>query len=821
MKKKIVRFLLWFSGIFVLGLAVFTTVLYLNQDKIKAVVLTEVNRMLAEPVSIKQIDVSLRKFPYASLAFSEVFSAGADSRKGDTLLYAQEVYFEFNLWNVFSDDLSIRKISLENGTAHIIRPTKGTPNYQIWREDSASGSSLFTLDEVSFKNFKLFQHEGAIKQTATGHIHELSFSGSFESENFSITNSSNLFLDSLVVDDFVYLKSVNTKTAFTLAGNSSNFQFTQGSLRLNNTDVDFAINIEPNGVAILASKNNIDLSDLQDLASTQNWGIPNSIEFDGKANISFKGIFEYDKDVDIEVGFSTSNTTLSGYENARIKNFTCEGSYNLKHGKDHLHLTKFKGSGRSGNFTGALDIKDFSQPGVVLDLKSDLEFSEWLIFVPADTLTKPEGRANIDVHFENKFKSLSSIKPEELKRAKASGSIKLDGIGFTFKNTDRRIEDLEADLRFLGNDLKIANFFFRTGKSDIYLEGAFENVLNYAYFNDQKLNIDARLLSKQLVMEDFILGRTTETDDEYNLEFVKALDLELELAVDRFMFDQFTASEIRGKLDVKNGLIEAKSITLNADDGTFEGHLSIDTKPANYKMEAVLKANSININKLFLSFNNFGQEAITSNNLYGVANLNMALSCSMSPTLQIDLSSILMESQLSIENGKLNNYEPMLALSRFADIKELQEVRFSKLENNISIRNSQVIIPMMNISSNVLDMGLQGKHGFNNIIDYSIRLKLSDVLFSNRKNKKQKSEFDEHLIEVEKDDDPNIYIRMAGDIENPTIELDRQGMGESINTGLKEQGKQLKNIFKKSDKEDKKKDGSGIKYDLFGDEKDK
>ncbi len=800
---------------------VFTTVLYLNQDKIKAAVLTEVNRMLAEPVSIKTVEVSLKKFPYASLAFSEVFSAGANSHQGDTLLYAQQVYFEFNLWNVFSSDLSIHKISLENGTVHILRPENGIPNYQIWREDSTSSSSLFTLDEVSFENFKLYQYEGGVNQTASGFVHQLSFSGSFESDNFSITNSSALYLDSLVVDDFTYLKSVNGNLAFTLAGNSDNFQFKGGVLKLNDTEVDFAINIEPKGMAILASKNKLDLGDFQDLAATQNWGMPKNIEFDGLANISFKGIFEDGKEADVEVAFSTSNTTLSGYNNARIKNFVCEGSYELKRGKDNLHLKKFTGNGRSGSFTGSLHINDFSQPGVVLDLKSDLEFSEWLIFVPADTLTKPEGRANIDVHFENKFKSLSSIKPEELKRAKASGNIKLDDIGFTFKNTDRRIEDLDADLRFLGNDLKIANFFFRTGKSDIYLEGAFENVLNYAYFNDQKLNIDARMRSQQLVMEDFILGGNSESDDEYNLEFVKALDLELDLAVDKFLFDKFYATDIRGELYVKNGLIEAKSITLKADEGTFEGRLSIDTKPANYSMEAALKANSVNINKLFISFNNFGQQEITNKNLYGVASLQMSLTCTMSPTLDIDVSSMLMQSHLSIENGRLTNYEPMLVLSRFADIKELQDVRFSHLENNISIKNSQVIIPMMNINSNVMDLGLQGKHGFDNVIDYSIRLKLSDVLFSSRKNKKRKSEFDDHLVEVEKDDDPNIYIRMVGPIEDPSIELDRQSMGESLNTGLKEQGKQLKDIFKKSDKDDKKKEDSGIKFDLFGDDKDK
>lgn len=820
MRKKIGRILFWFFGILLLLFTIFAIVLYLNREEIKLAVLTEVNEILAEPVEVKKVDVSLRKFPYASLVFDEVFSKGAGGGNGDTLLYAQKIYFEFNLWNVFSKNLSIHRISLENGTAHIIRPEEGIPNYQVWKTDSlSSSSSLFTLDEVTFQNFRLFQYEGAIDQSTRGHIHQLSFSGSFDSENFSIQNQGALYIDSLKLESRVYLQKVEAKVAFNLNGNTKASHITDGSLQIEDVEVDFAINIEPDGVSILATKKGADLKSMQHLANSQNWGAPENLSVAGKADLNFKGVFEDNQPPHVEVNFTTHGARLSGYENANIRDFSCQGSYRLQNERGHVRLSRFSGKGRTGGFEGSLDINDLSRPGVVLDLKSDLELSEWLIFVPADTITKPEGRATIDVHFENQFKSLSNIQPEELKRARASGSFRLEGIGFTFKNSDRRVNDLNAELRFLGNDLKVSSFSFRTGSSDIYLEGVFENVLNYAYFKDQKLKVDTRLRSEQMVMEDFILSGTTGSEEDYSLEFAKSLDLELELRVDGFAFDKFRASDIRGRLLVKNGVIKAESISLAADDGTFNGNLTIDTRPAQYQLKADLTASSINMHKLFESFRNFGQDAIVAENLYGTANLNLDLEFATKPNLEVDLSSINMKSHLKIENGNLKNYEPMLALSRFADIKELQDVKFSVLENDISIRNSQVIIPMMNINSNVLDMGLQGRHGFDNIIDYSIRLKLSDVLFSNRKDKNRKSEFDEHLVVVERGDDPNIYVKMTGPILDPLIELDRQELNKSINRDIKEQGRELKDIFKKKEKEEKK-DDAGIKFDLFGDEKD-
>src|SRR5690606_15830308 len=102
--------------------------------------------------------------------------------------------------------------------------------------------------------------------------------------------------------------------------------------------------------------------------------------------------------------------------------------YTLKNERDHISISEFSAEGKTGKISGTLDINDLTQPGIVLNLKSDLDLSEWLIFVPIDTLAEASGKAIVDLHFENKFKSLTNIKPEELKRAKASGQLGLENI---------------------------------------------------------------------------------------------------------------------------------------------------------------------------------------------------------------------------------------------------------------------------------------------------------------------------------------------------------------------------------------------------------
>lgn len=825
MKKKIFRLFIWALGLFLLLITAFAAVLYANRNRITSVVLTEANKLLDVPVDVAKINVSLQKFPYASLKFSNVYCRGAQASENDTLLFAKEMYFEFDLWNAISDDLSIRQISLSDGTLHILRPANGKPNYEIWKKDtSSSTSSVFTLEQVSFKNFKALQTEGSVNLTTRGHISSLQLKGTFSPTNFSISNEGDLKIHSLTYNDSTYIKELNIRPYFTLSGNldnsERNINITEGLLKLDNQNLSFSTSIVGEKTTVNASISNGKLEDIQELSKQQSWYSHPSISISGRGTVDFTGVFEPNRPPHLKVEFSTKDANLKGIQESSISKVNSRGIYTLQNKRDHLSISEFSAQGKTGQITGSLDINDLTQPGIVLNLKSDIDLSEWLIFVPIDTLTETTGKVIMDLHFENQFKSLSNIKPEELKRAKASGQLGLENISFAFKGANKKIENLNGNLAFAGNDLRVNSFSFKTGQSDIFLEGTFANVLNFIYFKNQRLRIDTRVRSKELNMEDFLLEANSEQteEDDYDLSFVRNIDLDLDLKVDKFHFENFDATSIQGQLNVNNGVISGKDISLNANDGTYKGLFTIDARNEQmYTLAASLNGESIDIHKLFESFKNFGQQVIAADNIYGTANLSVQYLSKMAPTLEIDVSTIEMTSNLKIQNGNLKNFDPLLSLSDFASIDELRDVHFAKLENNISIRNSQIIIPKMNINSNVLDMGIEGSHGFNNTIDYSIRLKLSDVLFSSRKKKNKQSEFDNHLTVVEEDDDPNIYIKMTGTVENPIITLDRKNIGKSINQDLKQQKQELKNIFKKEEKETKQ-DDSGIKFDLFGEE---
>ncbi len=819
MRKNWKKVLLWLAGTLIILLAAFITILYANRDKIIHSVVTESNKLLSVPVEVGEVDVSLRKFPLASLRFTEVYCPGYGGSTGDTLLYTSEMFFEFSLWNLLTSDLSIERISLHHGTVHIRMPEDNLPNYQIWRSDSTQESSaLFTLEEVFFEDFRLAVDHQSSAFYAAGQVNTFELSGTFADNDYRLQCSPDMHVDSLLLETTTYLQEVPVTGSFSLRSNGEQTFIEDGEAVVEDIAVNFTSGIFEELVTVKASREGVNLKSLWGLIKRQNWAsLPENVEVNGKAALQFHGEFPNDQPMVIRAGYQTSGASISGLYDARIRDLSLTGRYLLEDGTDKLVLKNFSGRGHSGQFTGGLQITDFSNPYVVLDLKSDLALSEWLLLLPLDTLQNPSGRAVVDLHLENRFGSLSEIKPEELKRSKARGSFKLEEISFNFKTSDKRIEALNGDLVFNDNDLRVNSFFFRTGRSDIYLSGIFGNVLNYLFFAEQRLFIDTRVRSQELVMEDFITSGTG-GDEDYNLDFVRSVDLNLNLEVNRFTFDRFHATDISGQLDVNDGVITGRSLKMKADEGLYNGGFTIDTRPeSHYLLAANLVVSNVNMHDLFMSFRDFGQEAIAADNIYGQADANMRMTAVMSKNLEVDPATVDLTARLIIQNGNLKNYEPMLALSRFARIDELKDVRFDRLENEITIRNSEVVIPQMNVNSNVMDLAIRGRHRFDNTIDYTMRLKLSDVLFKQRSRKSGNTEFDKHLVEVEQEDEPNIFISMTGSAIDPAITLDREAISQSISHDLKEQKKELKKIFdgKKENSEEK---NSGIQFDLFGDD---
>jgi len=217
------------------------------------------------------------------------------------------------------------------------------------------------------------------------------------------------------------------------------------------------------------------------------------------------------------------------------------------------------------------------------------------------------------------------------------------------------------------------------------------------------------------------------------------IQFKLNAAILKFSYAKFEANAITGEIEIKN----QKAIVSDMKLQTMEGEAEIDAYADNSdnKLDVVLqsKLKNINVAGMFLQFNNFGQTTLQEKNIKGFATADLEFSGSWSNGLEPDLNSIKSNINLSLDRGELIDFKPLLSLSKFVDVLDLQKIKFSNLRSNIEIKDKTIFLPSTSIKNSALNIIFWGTHSFDNDINYHIELLISELLAKNGKIKTKKN----------------------------------------------------------------------------------
>lgn len=813
MKKKIIKVLIWFVSILTVLIAVFAVVLYLNKDKIERLIVNEINDNLAVPVNTSAVDISLKKFPKASLRFADVYTRGINSIESDTLLYAKSVFFEFDLWKLISDNVTIDQISFEGALFDLKLFKNNSNNFKIWKDSKNSDNEIFTLSQISLNTVKIRLFDEASNLKLQIDIDKNQLKGTFSSTEMDINSEGSLTINNLIRNDSPLLTNIKSKLNFNVSNRANTDLTITGALQALKSLFAFNVELRNESTRITANNEKIDLKILRSFLTDQKLIAPIKWDVKGKTSLDFELSLKKDKPLTYRLAFEGQNCVLNKKGGLNLSELEFSGFYASKGEKDHLNIESISANGKSGEITGSLIVDNFKRPNVKAHLVSNIGLEEINSLYPIDTIKSAVGDLTLDIYFENQFRSFEKIGSNDFKNLKTSGSLELKNAELVLRGWDKKIKSLNGSLNFKNNRINVNQLAFQLNESDLSLNGIIDNTIKFALLEKERLKVDCQLKSKNIQLEDFIQTQSN-SNESYNLSFTESVALNLKLDVDQFSMRKFKATDIHGLLKIDNNIIDIRNLTLSSDEGSYAGNVKVKVaKEGEHQIAAQLSVKEINIHKLFKSFDDFGQDAISNKNIYGTLTAKANFSAKINADLRIDPNSISLESDIELNNGNIKDYEPMLALSKFSDLEDLKDVHFNSLKNHISISNSVIYIPEMKIVSNVLDLQINGQHGFDNVVSYRLKLKASDALFKKRKTRTNgNSEFDKHLKLNGRKDDHYIFIKMSGPMDKIKIELDNRSIGKSINEDFNKQGQELKKIFKKKEKE-KKTDDPGIIFE--------
>jgi len=799
--------LLFAAGTIVFIIVSCSILAFVYEEEVEQYFLGKLNKQLNTKVEIGELSFSLlRHFPDASITLENVKAHHSKPYVGaGNLLVAEHIVFRFNLFDLFGDSYSVNGIDLENGAINILRNEDKTVNYQLLKKDNNPGSDKFqfSLNALHFKNINILIRDEPSSFSTTFLAVEGHLKGNFSETEYELNVQSDLQVSELVQDKTKWLSSrpvtidagmlINTKTDL--------YSFKKGNIKISNLDMSVTGSYRDSDVPfydLIFKGQQLNISSFLSLLPSGYDEKIKEYESDGEfyADAMLKGEWGETVRPDFKVSFGVKNAEITQKKSKiSLHNVNLTGNYSA--GKNgNLSLKNVNVQLKNGSLKGSCTIRQFNDPVINLNAVAKLDLSEVDKFLALSSIHSMQGRAEMNIRINGSVNKIATFSAGSFQELRANGDLTIKDASFRLPNDTLNYSGFNGSLRFTNNDVVVEQFKGLAGKSDFFIQGRLSNVFAFVLSENKPLRIDASVSSNLVNLDELFKRKTHQgSDSTYGFKISPRISLAIDARVRSLKFRRFSASEIVGNFSVNNKMLMANRLSFNTMDGKIDMNGSVDgTQPGKLLLSCNTELKKVDIRRLFYECENFGQDVMQDKNLKGKMDADVVFTAISTETLDIDADKIYTRAGLVIHEGELINFEALNALSKFISLDELKHVRFSTLKNQIEIRNRKIIIPQMDIASSAITISASGTHTFDNVIDYHLRLLLSDIL--SRKAKKAKKE-NEEFGEIADDGlgKTNLFISMTGNVENPIIAYDTRGAKQKMQEDLVSQKKDMKQVL--------------------------
>lgn len=789
------------------------TLAYVYEDEVEQLVITELNKKLLTEITVEDVSFSvLKKFPYASLDFKNIL---IKSSKGiiktdfvinsDTLCYANHLFLEFNIKDIFNNKYKIKNVSIENGLVNVLIDSKGNENYLFLKSDSTSTeSSTFNLKKIKFYEVSLRHINKLNNIKYSTFVENAIFSGNFSEKQYEMELEITANRNTLSVGNVSYCKNISLVSTVSLNVSDSIYSINNGIFNIN--DVNFALDgsltySEPSTLNLKVSGKDIDINSFLALLPKDVTQKFSEYSSEGQFFIDCKinGALTKEKMPHIEASFGIKNAEITDEKNdLNFKNVNLNGLYS--NGKKNnqestfLKISNISATFNRSNLSGNYTIENFLTPKVLIQLKTKGFLEDLNQILKLDTLETFTGKVEAELKFQGFQKSLDKYTENDYKYSQIKGSIKVNDANIKIINDIREYKNISGDLTIDNSDLVSDSLYFKLGKSDFLLTQAWlQNIVPYILFKNKTLVLDAIVNSQKIDLDELLAD--SGDDSENSDVFFDDILINLQLNAKAVKYEKLFPTNLKCTVGFVKNKIIANNLQFNAMEGSFTGDVIFSKlQEAKYLLKCQANLKSVNITKLFTAFDNFDQTFILDKHLKGDISARVNFSGEVDKNYTFILPSIKAESTVEIVNGELNNFEPMQNLSSYVELSELKNIKFSKLNNDIYIKDQTVTIPSMNITNSAMSLEISGTHNFNNEFDYRVKVLMSDVLSKKFKMKKKQSE-EFGAIEDDGLGKTRIFLKIFGNPDNYKVIYDAKKVKEQLKENLKQEKSTLKQIL--------------------------
>jgi hypothetical protein len=787
---------------------------YFLSDKVAEIFLRSLNNEISTKIEAREYSLSfLKRFPKAAVELKDVVIWSSPTfdksqfkkTNTDTLLSAVSAFLEFRMTDIIRENYNIDRITVDNGRLNIFSDSSGNINYEVY-SDSTSGSGddfVINLERINATSVETRYVNTATSLDISGTISSGVFKSRIAGDNIDFSCNTDLVIRSIDILSTPIRTNASVTIDLNLHDSDSGIVFRKGTMKLESYKFGLSGSISSDNIMDLRiTGQDIDLAGIkkyfpEDFLNRYNEYSPSGIL---KSECRIYGLLSWKQNPGIELLFSIEKGNIRyDRSNVGINGLSLDGSFTNgpKRGPetwliDLKHVGFTIGSAR---WAGSFRLSDITDPFIDLSFSGEIKPDELLSFLPVPEIISAGGSFRLNMNLSGRPGNKKKYNMSDLISLHPEADIAFNSFYVTNKNDLWSFDDIDGNIMVAGN-VWAEDLVFSCRGHRFRVNGEFANLPAWLAGRNVTLKVNADISTGNLDPVVF-WGDTSKTaqGEKRAFSFPSDIEASVRFKTDNIVYGSFSAEKISGVFNYRRGIFDVSDLSINAMGGTARGEFYLtQNKSKSYISRGNFTFSDIDINRTFTAFRNFGQDFLRAENIAGTLSGNLTILMPLDSMMNPDTKTLTAEGKYIIENGALRNFEPVKALSGFIELSELENITFSKLENDLFIKNNYLAVPQMDIKSSAADFSVNGKHSFNNNYEYHVKVYLSQILSKKAKNN---ARYTTEFGPVEEDGlgRTSIFLKLTGNGEDVKVVPDMIATRNNIKQSLKKEKGTLKNIL--------------------------
>ena len=424
-----------------------------------------------------------------------------------------------------------------------------------------------------------------------------------------------------------------------------------------------------------------------------------------------------------------------------------------------------------GHATGRLTLDNLKQFGVL----------------PAGTTLT--GVMNADAGFAG---SQTAINKKEYDKITMTGTAAFTNVNYKSTANPDVLKIPAANLTFNTKTVSLDNASASYLGTNLTAKGSLSNLIGYV-MNNQTLsgsitaaadNID---LNKWMGTTASSTASTTTTNPTAQPFAVPAnMNLTIAATAKKVTYDKVDYTNINGTLLMNEEKIVLKNVSTNALDGTIGIDGSYSTLLNKQKPDISLAYNikNVDIQKAFFAYNTMQSLMPIGKFLAGKLHSELTMTGNLSNDMMPLLNSLTGKGNMLLLEGVLAKFAPLEKIAAVLDVDRLKSISLKDIKNYIEFSNGKVLVKPFTIKVEGIEMEIGGFHGFDQSIDYGIKMKLPRALMGSKGNalvNNLVASANSKGIPIKVSDIVNLTLKLTGSVSNPSVAVNlKEAAGDVI-----------------------------------------